>query len=374
MKKKYPYLFNKKKREIARKYTRSKIIAGVFNGFFVPALFFLYLLSSGGSTQIFEITKGLGMLAIPAYAAIFMILLSLIQIPLKFYYSFIYEHKHELSNQSVYGWSKDYGKSKILSFLFFIPTVTIVYYLMTFPNWWIVAGIYYLIIMAVMDYLSPVVILPFFYKLKPYTDTLHKKKILNICKRLGAGDIKNVLIANESEKSVKANALFTGFGKTKRIVLFDTLLNTFTKAEIETVIGHEVGHYVNKDILKGFILETLLIFPILYLVDVSLNMFSSGYAIQPYMIMSLPLFMVTYMSIDFILMPFLNAYSRHVEAKADLFALEHIKKPKAQISTEKRLADNSLQDENPPKWMELLVFDHPTVSSRIKMAKEWKRK
>jgi STE24 endopeptidase len=372
---KYPYTFDKNKRNIARGYTRTKIMSGIVNGIFIPIIFFIAFLYTGWSNIILEASMGISeLLVIPIYTVIFISILSLVQLPIRFYFSYVYEHKHNLSRQTVAGWVKDFTKAKFLSYVFFVPAVTGVYYLMGLQNWWIIAGIIYIIIMAIMDYISPIIILPFFYKLKPYANKSHKKKILAICKKLGAGDIRNVLVANESEKSVKANAMFTGFGRTKRIVLFDTLLSTFTKAEIDTVIGHELGHYLNKDILKGFILDAILIFPTLYLVDMFLNTFSSGYGISPYMITSLPLFMLSFMLIDLALMPFTAWYSRRLEANADLFALDHIKNPIAQISTERRLADNSLQDDEPPKWVELLLFDHPTVKDRIKMAQNWKKK
>ena len=371
---KYPYSFDPRKRRAAKIYTRTKIINGMLNGFLVPVAFLALFLYFGGSGLLLN-TLPEGWIAVPLYAACFALILSAVQLPLRFYSSFIYEHKHKLSRQTLGAWAKDYAKSSAVSYAFSIAAITGVYYIMSsYQPWWLLAGALYLALMAALDYASPVIILPFFYKLTPLKDRKYRSKILAICKKLGVNGISNVLIANESQRSVKANALFTGFGHTKRIVLFDTLMGNFTKAEIETVIGHEVGHYLNRDILKGFLMETALIFPVLYACDSALRAFAPALGFAPYSIASLPLFMLAYELIDFALMPLSSFYSRRMESAADLFALDHIRKPVAQISTEKRLADNALQDHEPPAWAEILMYSHPAASRRIKMAEDWMRK
>ncbi|MBS3054005.1 MAG: M48 family metallopeptidase [Candidatus Aenigmarchaeota archaeon] len=371
---KYPYSFDPKKRRIAKIYTMTKILNGLINGFLVPAVFLTAFLYSGGSDYIASLMPE-SWIAVPLYTIVFLLILSLVHLPLRFYSSFVYEHKHGLSTQTLAGWTGDYAKSSVLSYAFSLAAVTGVYYLMSsYELWWLWAGAVYLAMFAVLDYISPVFILPLFYKLEPLKDRKYRKKILDVCRKLGATGISNVLVANESQRSVKANALFTGYGATKRIVLFDTLMNNFTKDEIETVIGHEVGHYLNRDMLKGFLLEAVLIFPVLYIVDMALRAFAPGLGIEPYAIASLPLFMLAYTLINFVLMPFSGYYSRRMETAADAFALDHIRKPFAQISAEKRLADNALQDHEPPAWAEMLIYSHPAPIKRIKLAEDWARK
>ncbi|MBI4018825.1 MAG: M48 family metallopeptidase [Candidatus Aenigmarchaeota archaeon] len=371
---KYPYSFDPKKRRTAKIYTMTKIMNGLINGFAVPVVFLTAFLYFGGSNYLASIMPE-GWLAVPLYTIFFLIILSLVHLPLRFYSSFVYEHKHSLSTQTLGGWAKDYAKSSFLSYAFSLVAITGVYYLMSsYELWWLWAGMIYIAMVAVLEYLSPIFILPLFYKLQPLKDKKYKNKILKICRNLGAKGINSVLIANESQRSVKANALFTGFGNTKRIVLFDTLMNNFTKDEIDTVIGHEVGHYLNHDILKGFLLEAIAIFPVLYLTDIILKIFAPVLGFDPYSIASLPLFMLTYTLINFVLMPFSSFFSRRMETDADLFALNHIRKPVAQISTEKRLADNALHDHEPPRWAELLMYSHPAAGRRIKLAEDWMKK
>ncbi|MBI4014707.1 MAG: M48 family metallopeptidase [Candidatus Aenigmarchaeota archaeon] len=366
---KYPYVYDRKKRAIARSYTREKMTHAFVNGMAVPALFFAALALSGFGTALYTVLP-----SVPLYAAVFYTLLSIAQLPVSFYSSFIYEHKHRLSTQDVTGWIKDYAKSKALSYVFFVPTVAALYYFMTFQNWWLIAGAAYATVSLLIDYVSPILILPIFYKLKPYTNRAHRQSILRMCRKLGVGGISNVLVANESSRSVKANALFTGFGRMKRIVLFDTLVRNFTQKEINTVIAHEVGHYVNKDVHKDIIIGIAMIFPILYAISAALGIAAPALNINAYSPASLPLIALFYMLIDFAVMPVMAAYSRRREAAADFFSLEHVRAPEAQISTEKKLCDMALIDDNPPKWMKLMFFDHPPARERIEMAEKWKRK
>ncbi len=366
---KYPYVYDRKRRAVARSYTREKMTHAFVNGMVVPLLFFATLAMTGVGASLY--------VALPSaalYAVAFYTMLSLAQLPVSFYSSFIYEHKHKLSTQDVGGWLKDYAKSKVLSYVFFVPTVAALYYFMAFENWWLIAGAAYATVSLVLDYVSPILILPIFYKLKPYTNSAHRRGILRMCRKLGVEGISNVLVANESSRSVKANALFTGFGRMKRIVLFDTLVKNFTRKEIDTVIAHEVGHYVNKDVHKDIIIGIAMVFPILYVISAALGVAAPALNINAYSPASLPLIALFYLLIDFAVMPVMAAYSRRREALADMFSLEHIRAPEAQISTEKKLCDMALIDDDPPKWMKLMFFDHPPAKERIEMAKKWKRK
>ncbi|MFH1364860.1 MAG: M48 family metalloprotease, partial [Candidatus Aenigmatarchaeota archaeon] len=307
----------------------------------------------------------------PLYAFILAIFLMIVQFPLGFYSSFVYEHKYNLSNYKLKGWFVDFLKETLISLIFFIPAITVLYYLIIFtPLWWLYAGIIYAVVATILDFMLPVILLPFFYKIEPYKNEKQKKKLLDMVRRAGISNIKTVLVANESEKSKKPNAMFAGFGHTKRIVLFDTLINYFTQDETETVIGHELGHYVNKDSMKGILIDIILIFPILYIISLILSPVIVSFI--P-IVATLPLFLLLYEIIELIIMPFINTYSRHVERKADIFALDISRKPDAQISTEKRLADMALGDDSPHPFVEFMFFTHPAIRKRIQSCLDWKK-
>lgn len=366
-KKIYPYEFSPKIRKIARSYTNIKVLNGIVNGILIPIIFVYALLISGAAISIRDVSS-----FFPLYAFVFLSLMALIQFPLRFYSGYILEHKYGLSNQKVQGWLKDYAKGIFLMYLFSVPVITGLYYLLPLQLWWLYAGVVYFFLIVFMNHIFPILIFPFFYKIEPYRDKQMKNKLIRMAGRFGKR-IENVFVAKESEKSKKANAMFAGIGSTKRIVLFDTLLSSFTKNEVETVICHELGHYVNKDTIRYIIIDAIRIFPVLLIIDYVLRNSIGKFGITAMNdISSLPLFLLAYYIIELAFMPLLNTYSRHREREADLFGLNACKKPKAQISTEKRLADIDLVDDNPHPLVEFLLFTHPSPSKRIRMVRGWK--
>jgi len=365
---KYPYEYDPKKRKLAKIYSKGRLMSGIINGIIIPIIFFAFFYFSGLSASLRDIAMPMGSLAIVFYTFIFLTLIAIIQFPLRFYSSYTYEHKYELSRYKLSGWFKDYLKSMLLFYIFTIPIAYGLFAILPWQNWWIYAGVAYFFLSVFLSTIMPILILPIFYKLEPYKNKKHMKKLLSMIKASGVTNVKGIYVANESAKSVKANALFSGLGKTKRIVLFDTLLNNFTPDEVETVIGHEAGHYIQKDIWRGVIIDTILIFPMLLIVDAVLK--ATGNMTD---IANLPLIFLTFRIIEIIIMPLTNTYSRHREAKADLFALETCRKPEAQESTERRLVDMALADHKPNPAIEFIFHSHPSVEKRVAMCREWKR-
>lgn len=370
----YPYEYDPEKRRKAKIYTRIKIIAGVINGMLVPLVFLLGFFFLGFSFLLRDLVLSFGILAVPFFIFLLFTLLNIVEFPLTFYSGYVYERKYQLSRYTLKGWFGDYFKGLFIEYVFSIVLLTILYSFIGISYWWIYAAILYFFVDIFMSNIYPVFILPFFYKLSPFTDEKLKKKLMRMIKSSGAGNVETIVVAKESEKSVKANAMFAGMGKTKKMILFDTLLNNFTEDETETVIGHELGHYVNKDVWRDIILSTLLIFPIFYIVHLALVFATNNYGLIALNdAAGFPLFLATMSILDLIVMPLENWYSRRRERAADWFGLEHSRKPKAQISTEKRLTDMALSDESPPPFVEWLLYTHPSTEKRISMVKEWEK-
>jgi len=367
---KYPYEYDPEKRRKAKAYSRIKIVSGLVNGFLVPVVFLLLIYFSGAGFFLSGFLE-MGAFSVPVFIFAVLILLSIVEFPLGFYSSYLYEHKYGLSRHSKKSWFRDYFKSLLIGFIFGVPVLSVVYFFMGFQHWWVWAAVLYFFLDIFLDTIYPVLILPFFYKLFPFKNKRLKSRLLEMAQQAGAKNIRNVVVAKESDKSVKANAMFAGLGKTKKIVLFDTLLDNFTEEEVETVIGHELGHYVHKDIWKDIILSTLLLFPTFFIIHLLL---SSAPGLSWFGdIAGFPLFLAGFELIGLILMPLENAFSRRCERQADWFGLEASKKPVAQISTEKRLADLALSDETPHPLVEFILFSHPSAEKRIKMVKDWEK-
>ncbi len=371
---KYPYEFDPQKRRIAKGYRRGRLLFYLL-GLIVSSGIALVILSSGLHTALRDFVSNYP-LPTQSYAFLIFLIVSTASFPLAVYSMFIYEKKFKLSLYTFSGWLKDYLKISLISYIFGLILVSLLYFsIRTFSLWWVYAGIFYIAFYMVVNYIYPLLIVPFMWKTEPYRDRGMKEKILRLCRKLGAMNIRNVVVAKESEKSVRPNAFFYGLGNQQKIALFDNLLNKFTRDEIETVVGHELGHYINKDIIRGLILEAILIFPILFGVDYFVGVLAPVFGINGIGdLASLPLIGLIYGTLGFLSMPINNMHSRWREAQADEFALRHVRKPLAQVSTEKRLADIHLADLKVHPFIEFWLHTHPVTWRRIKMAEEWKRK
>ena len=368
---KYPYEFNPEIRKKAKVYSRVKIILGIVNGLVLPIGFLLAFFFSELSLSLRDFL-GPGLLSIPAFILILFALINLAEFPLRYYAGFLMEHKYKISRQSKKAWFKDYFKGLLLGFLFAVPAFLILYSLIWMEFWWIWASVLYFLMELFLNLIYPELILPFFYKLSPLKDKALEGRLLQMVGKAGAKDIGKILVAKESEKSVRANALFAGIGKTKKMVLFDTLLDNFTKDEVETVIGHELAHYVNKDVWRDILLNTVLIIPVFFLIGTVLSSGSLGLE-SPNDIAGLPIFLAVIELFGLVLLPLKTFHSRAREKSADWKGLEWSRQPEAQISTEKRLADLALSDDNPNRLVEIFLYTHPPARKRIEMVEEWKK-
>lgn len=370
---KFPYEFDPKRRKLAKVYSKRKLITGIINGIVIELSFIALFLYLGYNLALGGALAGLGALAIPAYIFVFATLLTAVSFPISFWSSYVYDKKHGLVVQPLRGWLKDFFKSLALGYIFTIPVFTGLYLLLPVQNWWIYAGIIYFFLAAALNYIFPTVIFPWFYKTAPYRDRAQIAKLKALCGKAGVS-VSKVLVAKESEKSVRANAMFAGFGRTKRIVLFDTLLDKFAPPEVETVVAHELGHYVNRDIWRGLAMDAVKIFPVLFVMDYVLRASVGSFGISGMGdIASLPLFLLAYSLIGLAMMPLANTYWRHREARADYFAISSTRKPEANASTDRRLADIDLGDDDPHPAIEFIFENHPSIKKRIAMAERWKK-
>lgn len=372
MAKKENYEYNPKRRRLAKLYSKQKLIMSLGNDLIIPIMVILTLFELGYFEKIANWALSFGNIAGSfIFIFIFAIMMSIVEFPLELYATYFYEHKYKLSKQNIGDWFVDFFKNTLIGYIIVIPIGGITALLaMHSKLWWLYAGLISISVSILLNFIYPIIILPFLYKLKPYKDKNELKILLDIFKRAGTSNIKTVKILKESEKSTKSNAFFAGFGKTKMIVLYDNLLNAFTKREIRTIIGHEAGHYVNKDLAKSIIAESAQTIFDLFLINLIIKALFfetvSGIPLRLY-----PIISALTIIIGLILMPPLMIYSRKLETAADTFALDEIKDPLAQISSEKRLADVDLSDNKPNPFVEFWFYSHPSADKRIKNVKEW---
>jgi STE24 endopeptidase len=221
------------------------------------------------------------------------------------------------------------------------------------------------ILSVIFARLVPVVILPMFYKITPLDDEELRNKITALAKDAGIR-VENVFRFNMSKNTRKANAAFTGIGKSKRILLGDTLLDNYGKNEIETVVAHELGHYKRKHIIKNIIIGTVSSFGTLYLMSVLYNISISWFGFSRIQeIAALPILSVWAMLIALIETPLTNILSRRFEYEADEYAVTVTNKPAAFISTLNKLTEQNLGDKNPHPFVEWFFYSHPSITNRV---------
>lgn len=338
----------------------------------------LILLLTGLSREIeilsYKITTN-NYFALLIFLGIVGLMESIINFPLNFYSGYILEHKYDLSNQTLLKYFTEKAKSFAVGVVIGLPVILIFYYiLLNYENyWWLILGLFMFFFSVIIGRIAPILIFPLFYKFKSIENESIKNRILGLCRKTKV-DIKGIYVFDMSKNTKKANAAFTGLGKSKRIILGDTLIEKFSEDEIESVFAHEVGHYKRKHIFKLMFLSTILTFAGLYitsvLYEVSLSFFGFNYVHE---ISALPL-MAIYLSLyGLITAPISNIFSRKYEWEADKFALDFTENKNAFISAMEKLAEQNLADKEPNKIIEFLFHSHPSLQKRIEFARNYKK-
>jgi STE24 endopeptidase len=223
-------------------------------------------------------------------------------------------------------------------------------------------------LILVLTFVAPVLIDPFFHTFTPLKDADLKARVLRLAERAGI-TVEQVFEADASRRTVKANAYVTGFGQTKRIVLYDTLLTRASADEVEAVLAHEMGHRMYHHIWKGVVLSVVALFVGLGIAALVLRWVSArGLITHPADPAGLPLLILTLLLLSLVTLPLQNVVSRHFERQADRAALELTGNRQAHIKVEVDLARSNLADITPPRWAVLLLYTHPPVLERIAIA------
>ncbi len=299
---------------------------------------------------------------------------SLLSLPFRIYSTFVIEEKFGFNKMNAKTFWLDTLKSILLTCALGIPILAgiLSFFEYAKADGWFYCWIATILYMVVIQFIAPTWIMPLFNKFEPLEDGDLKEAILNYSRSVSFS-LKNIYVMDGSKRSSKSNAFFTGFGKNKRIALFDTLLEGHSVKELVSVIAHEIGHYKKKHIYIGMassIIHMGLLFFLLSIFLKSPELFSAFYMEEMSVYAGLIFFGMLFAPIELFLSIFLQKLSRKHEFEADQFAAETTKQTEPLITALKKLCVQNLSNLTPHPFYVFLNYSHPPLLQRIDAIKK----
>ncbi|HEX8252114.1 MAG TPA: M48 family metallopeptidase, partial [Thermoanaerobaculia bacterium] len=311
------------------------------------------------------------------YIVLFIFVSTLIDFPLTYYSDFVVPHQFDLTDQSFGSWMGDMLKGLAVS-LVILPLLgaSALAGIRKLKNWWAVLWAVSVPLIVLLVVVQPIVLDPIFNKFEPLQDQVLRQKLLDLASRAGI-EGGRVYQVNKSKQTKTMNAYVNGIGPTNRIVMWDTLLAKMDHDEVLAVMGHEMGHYVMRHIWKGLAFSVAVSLVVFFLVqrihDPGMRRFGPRWGFTtPGDPASIPWLLFIASVISFFLSPVISGYSRTMEHKADMFALEvtHLNAPLA--TAFRKMAEDSKRDPSPHPFIEFWRYSHPPIAKRIPFALSYK--
>lgn len=296
----------------------------------------------------------------------------LVTLPLHWLGGYWLPRRFGLLHQPFRRWLWDAVKAALIGGTLGLLAVLIIYALLRVTLWWWLWGAaIFLAGYALLALVAPIWLVPLFYRLTPLPDGELLTRLLALARRVGV-PVSGVFVVDQSRKSRTANAAVTGLGRTRRILLFDTLLDEFTAEEVEAVLAHELAHQLHGDIRRGLLVQGALTLVTFWIADRALRLGAGWLGLDgPADIAGLPLFGLILMLVSLAALPVANGWSRRVEWQADRFALQTIPDPRAFIRSMERLATLNLAEREPHRLEEFFLYSHPAIERRIAHARQF---
>ncbi len=361
-----------KTRNYTVEHTKFEFVSSVFNNI-IFLVFILVLLTVYNSWIISLnysfIVTGLIFFLLLSYAD------TLLSIPFSLYSTFKIENRFGFNTMTVKLWITDTIKSLIISTILMGLLISVGLYLIQKSPalWWLWVWCFFLVFGIFIMYISPYVIEPLFHKFSPIDNEALESEIKNLLNKAGIR-VSRIFKVDASRRTKHTNAYFTGIGKTKRIVLYDTLIEKMNRDEILAVLAHEAGHWKKKHVLKHIITTEVIAFVGIY---IAFHLLQSDFLIDLFVIKQSSLF-VKLILLGFvgsiILFPFgplFHLISRRHENEADKYSFDLTGKTEGMISALVKLSKDNLSNLHPHPLYALFHYSHPPVLERIRRLKSW---
>jgi len=353
--------------EYTRVNTRFALVVSAFRIVILLSFWF-----TGGFNYLDQMVRSWGFVTPVSgvlYIGIIFLGYSILTLPFNIYATFSIEERFGFNKTTPRTFMLDHIKALTLAVLLGVPLLACIISLFEYAGsyaWlycWIIITVYSLVI----EFVIPTWIMPLFNKFTPIESGSLKHAIMQYANSVNF-PIKNIFVIDGSKRSSKSNAFFIGFGKNKRIALFDTLIERHTVPELVAVLAHEIGHYKYKHILQGIVIGILHTGVVLFLLSIFLSspgLYHAFYMEQQSIYAGLLLFGLLYTPIELLLSIGMNILSRRNEYEADRFAAKTVDEPRSLIDTLKKLASDNLSNLTPHPFYVFLNYSHPPLLQRI---------
>jgi STE24 endopeptidase len=305
------------------------------------------------------------------FFGLFMITSDIISLPFQLYSIFVIEEKYGFNKMTLKTFFIDKIKGYAISIILggSLLSLFVIFYQYAGNLFWLYAWILFSIFSIFMAMFYTSLIVPIFNKLQALEQGTLREKIETFATKVHF-PLTKIIVIDGSKRSTKANAYFSGLGRKKSIVLYDTLIKDHTEEELVSVLAHEVGHYKLKHIQKSMFIAVIQMGVILYILSLAINLPQLTQALgletqTPVFALGLIAFSLLYSPISTVVGVLMNILSRKNEFEADHYAKENIGTGKHLIDALKKLSSNNLSNLNPDKWYVFFHYSHPPLKERI---------
>jgi len=308
------------------------------------------------------------------FLAVLFALVTAVELPFRYVGGYRWERAFGLSAQRFTGWLKDLLKSLGLGLGSTVAVGSVLLWLLAlWPTWWwLAAWMLSLAVSVVLAFLAPIVLVPLFYRFRPLADPSLRARFESLAAQAKV-PIVGVFELRASEKTQRSNAVVMGLGRTRRVVVTDTLLRDFRPEEVETVLAHELAHQKFLDPLRGFVLGSVTSLVILAVGAWLYSILYPSFGIESIGDMAgLPLLAALLGLVSLPLRPLELSWSRSREARADRFSLELTRDPANFATAMAKLHDQNLGVADPGPWEKWLFYSHPPGRERVELARSFR--
>ncbi len=364
--------YDREKYKKSQKYLKETTRFGFITNSITTPLIIAFILF-GGFNLVDQFARSFHLTHIPTgliFAGVLMFASQIVSIPFSIYSTFVIEEKYGFNQTTAGTFVLDILKTWLLAAVIggVLFSGVLWFFDKAGPSAWAYCWMAVTLFQIFLMFVAPVVIMPIFNKFVPLADGELRPAIEAYAKKQDF-KMKGVFTMDGSKRSTKSNAFFTGFGRFRRIVLFDTLIEKHTQDELVSVLAHEVGHYKKKHILKSIVISILTTGLMFYILSLFINnreLFAAFRMDHASIYASLFFFGFLYAPIEMILSVFGNMLSRRHEYEADDFAVATYGSPRSMISALKKLSVDNLSNLTPHPLKVFLSYSHPPVLDRIK--------